>query len=85
MAAQLQVVWDESEVLERQVAELWPDPVALADELEVGTRELARLQAEIRELDGPARHRVSLFVTAMAMAGLAAMGLVAWLMQGGIL
>lgn len=76
---------DEAEALEREVEELWPDPVRLAEELEAGMQELARLHAEIRALDGPARHRVSLFATAMAMAGLAALGLAVWLVQGGLL
>jgi hypothetical protein len=84
MAAQLQVKWDEVEALEREVERLWPDPIALSEELETGARDLARLKAEIRELDGPMRHRASLLVTSMAMAGMAALGIAAWLMQGGL-
>jgi hypothetical protein len=85
MSAQLQRVWDEAEALEQEIEELWPDPARLGEELDGGRRELARLEEEIRVLDGPARHRASLFVTSLAMAGVAVLALAAWLMQGGVL
>jgi len=81
----LQLMMDEADVLERQVDELFCDPAQLLRELEQGGRDLAGLKAEIRSLDGPARHRASLLVTSIAIAAAAAIGIVGYVLGGGIL
>jgi len=83
MALSLQRVRDEAEALEREAEGLWPTPTLAHAELERGSRELARLRAEIRELDGPERHRVSLFATSFVMTFLSLMAFAGWLIASG--
>jgi hypothetical protein len=68
MSAKYQQQRDEEETraLEGRIQALWPSPTGARAELEQTTRELARLRAEIRELDNPDRSRLSLFATSFA-------------------
>ena len=82
MSQALQVLRDEASVLERQVEELWPDPARVGEELDSAARELAKVRAEIRALDGPERYRVSLILTSCTFTFMAVVAFASWLLGG---
>ena len=82
MSQALQLLRDEAHVLERQVDDLWLEPVRVDQELELATRELAKVRAEIRALDCPERYRVSLILTSCTLTFMAVVAFASWLLGG---
>jgi hypothetical protein len=83
MGGTLQRVRDQAEALEREVETLWPSPAGAVAELDATAHELTRLRAEIAELDGPERHRLSLFVSSCILALSSLAALAGWLVASG--
>ena len=82
MAQALQLLRDEAHVLERQVEDLWHEPVRVDEALEAAKRELAKVRAEIKALDGPERYRVSLILSSCTLTFMAVIAFASWLLGG---
>jgi len=82
MPQALQLLRDEATVLEREVEDLWLDPVRVDEDLVRAARELAKARAEVRALDGPERYRVSLILTSCTFTFMALVAFASWLLGG---
>ncbi len=69
-------------MLERQVEDLWLEPVRVDEALEAATRELAKVRAEVRALDCAERYRVSLILTSCTLTFMAVVAFASWLLGG---